>query len=142
VWSAGCTFIGILFHRTHFFAGADNQEQIVVITQTLGTRALDDYLEKYSVPMDERWYAKHIRQWNKKSWASHFTAQTERFYRDGVDELLDTIMVMDPEQRATADEVLAHRYFDPVRHMDKPPEWTWLDNPDRPIYPDRSNRRR
>jgi casein kinase II subunit alpha len=142
VWSAGCTFIGILFHRTHFFAGADNQEQIVVITQTLGTRALDDYLEKYSVPMDERWYAKHIRQWNKKSWASHFTAQTERFYRDGVDELLDKIMVMDPEQRATADEVLAHRYFDPVRHMDKPPEWTWLDNPDRPIYPDRSNRRR
>lgn len=142
IWSAGCTFIGILFHRTHFFAGTDNQDQIVVITQMLGTRALDDYLEKYAVPMDERWYFKHIRQWNKKSWASQFTAQTERFYRDGVDELLDKIMVMDPEQRATADEVLAHRYFDPVRDMDKPPVWTWLEQRDRPMIPDKSNSKR
>lgn len=134
VWSAGCTFIGMLYQRQHFFAGADNQEQLMLITQHLGTQAFDDYIAKYSIPVDERWYIKHIRTWSKRSWASQFTAQTERYYRDGVDELVNSIMVFDPELRATADEILAHRYFDPVRNMQKAPEWTWLKDADRQIF--------
>jgi casein kinase II subunit alpha len=132
IWAAGCTFVGMLFHKTHFFAGADNQEQLVLISQQLGTHVFDSYVAKYGVPVDEKWYAKHMRTWSKRSWASHVTPTTEKFYRDGVDDLLDKIMVFDPELRATADEITAHRYFDPVRNLQKAPEWSWLNDVDRP----------
>ena len=115
----------MLFRRTHFFAGVDNQHQIVVIVQQLGTQALDDYVAKNSIPLDREWRSKHIGQWSKKSWASQFTAETVKFFKDGVDDLLDKMMQFDPELRATAQEVMDHRYFDPVRHMTEPPEWTW-----------------
>ena len=135
VWSAGCTFVGMLYHRTHFFMGDSNREQvlfcrsvvammmffftflfvlfkIVVITEVMGTEALDNYISKYQVPIDKKWYlikyiyvfvnlyfffpkryAKNIGQWRKKSWASMFTASTMKFYNADLEDLLDHMMV-------------------------------------------------
>jgi hypothetical protein len=55
VWSAGCTFLGMLYRRPHFFSGLDNQHQIVLIVEMLGTAALDNYIAKYKVPIDKTW---------------------------------------------------------------------------------------
>jgi hypothetical protein len=38
------------------------------------------------------------------------------------------VKVFDPEERWSAQEIVDHRYFDGVRDLQAPPEWTWVND--------------
>ena len=46
MWSLGCMFAGMIFHIPTFFPGQDNYDQLVKITQVLGTEGLLNYINK------------------------------------------------------------------------------------------------
>ncbi|KAI9082601.1 hypothetical protein K1719_035470 [Acacia pycnantha] len=44
LWSLGCMFAGMIFHKEPFFYGHDNHDQLVKIAKVLGTDELNAYL--------------------------------------------------------------------------------------------------
>ena len=67
IWSLGCMFAGMIFHREPFFQGKDNYDQLVKITRVLGTKELYSYLEKYNIELDED-FVTLIGTHSKKDW--------------------------------------------------------------------------
>ena len=57
IWSLGCMFAGIIFHKEPFFQGRDNYDQLVKISRMCGTQDLYAYLEKYNVELEEEFVA-------------------------------------------------------------------------------------
>ena len=49
IWSLSCMLLGIVFNRTPFFRGKDNYDQLVKISEVLGSDKLDEYIAKYKV---------------------------------------------------------------------------------------------
>jgi len=69
LWSTGCIFAGMIFKKDHIFLGRDNLEQLIKITNVLGTQDLYKYMDKYSVRIEANEYAS-IGTKPKKEWAS------------------------------------------------------------------------
>ena len=49
IWSLGCTMAALIFRKDPFFQGNDNEHQLFVIAQVLGTDALYAYTRKYGL---------------------------------------------------------------------------------------------
>ncbi|GJM96720.1 hypothetical protein PR202_ga13582 [Eleusine coracana subsp. coracana] len=86
LWSLGCMFAAMIFRVDPFFSGQDNYDQLVKITEVLGTKDFYNYLEKYGLELDP---------------------QLER--------LVGRLLRYDHQERPTAKEAMAHPYFNPVR---------------------------
>ncbi|KAL3616146.1 Casein kinase II subunit alpha-4, chloroplastic [Castilleja foliolosa] len=97
LWSLGCMLAGMIFRKEPFFYGHDNYDQLVKIAKVLGTEALNAYLNKYRLELDE-----------------NLAALVGRKAIDFVDKLLR----YDHQERPTAKEAMAHPYFYPVRNAE------------------------
>lgn len=52
IWSAGCTLAEMIFNQGRpFFVGDDNQDQLLKITEVLGTADLIATMKKYNIPL-------------------------------------------------------------------------------------------
>lgn len=49
MWSIGCMLAGIIFQQDPFFAGKDNNDQLLKIVKVVGTDELYEYLKKYGI---------------------------------------------------------------------------------------------
>eukprot|EP00005_Dracoamoeba_jomungandri_P009559 CAMPEP_0174264572 /NCGR_PEP_ID=MMETSP0439-20130205/22901_1 /TAXON_ID=0 /ORGANISM="Stereomyxa ramosa, Strain Chinc5" /LENGTH=279 /DNA_ID=CAMNT_0015350501 /DNA_START=122 /DNA_END=958 /DNA_ORIENTATION=- len=67
LWSLGCMFAGMIFHKEPFFHGRDNQDQLVKIAQVLGTESLYAYLDKYQISLEPQFQAM-IGRHSRKPW--------------------------------------------------------------------------
>jgi len=47
LWSLGCMFAAMIFRVDPFFGGQGNYDQLVKITEVLGTEDFYEYLDKY-----------------------------------------------------------------------------------------------
>ena len=52
MWSLGCMFAGMIFHKEPFFRGHDDYDQLVRIAKVLGTEELFAYLDTYDLELD------------------------------------------------------------------------------------------
>ncbi|CAH9110952.1 unnamed protein product [Cuscuta epithymum] len=52
MWSLGCMFAGMIFHKEPFFGGHNNEDQLVKIAKVLGADGLNAYLQKYNIELD------------------------------------------------------------------------------------------
>merc|ERR1719399_1572879 len=87
LWSVGCVLAAMIFRKEPFFYGMDNQDQLVKIAKFLGTDDLYAYLNQDN---------------------QHLVT------REAVD-LIDKLLRYDHAERLTAQEAMAHPFFDPVR---------------------------
>lgn len=116
IWSLGCVFAGILFHREPFFRGKDNHDQLVQIVQVLGKEDLLAYCHKYNVVLpavfDETiMNVSHPR----RPWTSLITPATSKIAEPLALDLLNQMLVYDHQGRILASDAMAHPYFDPIR---------------------------
>jgi casein kinase II subunit alpha len=114
LWSLGCMFAAIIFKKEPFFHGRDNYDQLVKITNVLGTDGLFDYLDKYELELDHRYDDILVKQ-PKQPWNSFTTAENESFVTEQAINFLSKLLVYDHQDRLTAKEGMAHKYFDPIR---------------------------
>lgn len=109
LWSLGCMLAGIIFRREPFFRGDDNKDQLVRIARVLGTRDLDDYLEKYGLKISFRHM---VEDHQKKEWKSFCTPENQHLSAaPNAIHFLDSLLRYDPQERLTAREAMEHPYI-------------------------------
>lgn len=115
MWSFGALLAAVLFRKNPFFHGHDNYDQLVKIVRTLGTVPFHEYLEKYNMPLDER-YEDLRHNYNTKSWNKFMNSETKLVTPEALD-LLSKVLVYDHEARLLPSEAMQHVYFLQVREL-------------------------
>ncbi|KAJ5780823.1 hypothetical protein N7457_005983 [Penicillium paradoxum] len=114
MWSLGAMFASMIFRKEPFFHGNSNSDQLVKIAKVLGTEELFEYLDKYDIELDPQ-YDDILSRFPRKPWHSFVNAENQRFISDEAIDFLDKLLRYDHADRLTAQEAMAHAYFDPVR---------------------------
>ncbi|PIG88157.1 valyl-tRNA synthetase [Aspergillus arachidicola] len=114
MWSLGAMFASMIFRKEPFFHGNSNSDQLVKIAKVLGTEELFEYLDKYEIELDPQ-YDEILSRFPRKTWHSFVNAENQRFVSDEAIDFLDKLLRYDHAERLTAQEAMAHPYFDPVR---------------------------
>jgi casein kinase II subunit alpha len=115
IWSLGCTFAGMMLQREPLFKGKNNYDQLVKISEVLGTDDLLEYLRKYKLTLSHH-YNNILKTCPKIQW-ERFVNDSNRHLvsHEGLD-LLSKMLVYCREDRITAKEMLQHPYFYPVHN--------------------------
>ena len=114
IWSLSCMLLGIVFNRTPFFRGKDNYEQLRKIEEVLGSEELDKYIAKYHLKLNKETKCL-LGHFERRPWTDFVSKTTEKFINDDLFDFLDKTLVYDHNDRLTAKEAMAHKWFDPVR---------------------------
>ncbi|KAI8814080.1 putative casein kinase [Cladochytrium replicatum] len=114
MWSLGCTFASMIFKRDPFFHGQDNYDQLVKIAKVLGTQELFEYLDKYDIELDPH-FDEILGRYPRRPWQKFINADNEKYTNPDAIDLVDKLLRYDHQDRLTAQEAMAHPYFDPVR---------------------------
>lgn len=72
------------------------------------------YLEKYDIELDPQ-YDDILGRYQRKPWARFVTSENSRFVSNEAIDFLDKLLRYDHQERLTAQEAMAHPYFDPIR---------------------------
>lgn len=115
MWSLGCMFAGMIFRKQTFFVGKDNVDQLVKISKVLGTRKLQDYINKY-VCTQPAFLKKNATLTEALEWSSFVDDNNCHLAHDTAIDFLDRLLQYDHMDRLTAVEAMAHPYFDDVRN--------------------------
>ncbi|GAA6041374.1 hypothetical protein JCM8097_007691 [Rhodosporidiobolus ruineniae] len=118
LWSVGCTFGSMILRKDPLFHGHDNYDQLVKIAKVLGTDELFAYLDKYQIDLDPE-YDDILGRHTKKSWTRFITSENQRYISNEAINLLDQLLQYDHVMRPTAQEAMAHPYFENVRRADE-----------------------
>ncbi|KAJ1509313.1 Casein kinase II subunit alpha [Coelomomyces lativittatus] len=118
MWSLGCMLASMVFKKDPFFQGADNNDQLVKITQVLGTEELEKYLHKYSIKLESR-FKSQLQNFPKQPWNSFVNKDNAYLSNAAAIDLIDKLLRFDHYERLTTREAMQHRYFDPVKENHK-----------------------
>lgn len=119
IWSVGCVLAGIMFKKDPFFRGADNLDQLVKVVKVLGSKGLEQYVNKYKIyRMPE---IKHLtsKSLPKKSWNTFINSSNQHLVTQEALNLLDKLLQYDHQTRPTAAEAMLDPYFDSIRAQEK-----------------------
>jgi casein kinase II subunit alpha len=94
LWSLGCMLGSFIFKIEPFFHGQDNYDQLVKITNVLGTDELFTYLEKYDIDLDSH-YDNLIKPTPRKPWESFIKNSNSAFVTAEAIDLLDNLLKYD-----------------------------------------------
>lgn len=114
IWSTGCVFAQMIFKMDHMFLGKDNPDQLVKISNVLGTKDLFKYLERLKIKLDSREFANLVPK-SKKSWNEFVNSENAHLCSPEAFDLLDKMLVYDHDMRIRPKEAMQHPYFNSVR---------------------------
>ncbi|GAA5885872.1 hypothetical protein JCM3774_005809 [Rhodotorula dairenensis] len=117
LWSVGCTFGTMIFHRDPLFHGASNEDQLVKIARVLGTDDLWRYLDRYNLDLDAEFEAR-IGTHPRKPWAKFVTSDNQHLVSNEAIDLIDRLLQYEHTERLTAGEAMQHEYFAPIREAE------------------------
>ncbi|KAG5092662.1 hypothetical protein JHK82_051440 [Glycine max] len=151
IWSVGC-ILGEIITRQPLFPGKDYVHQLRLITELIGSP--DDHSLGFLRSDNARRYVRQLPQYPRQQFATRFPSMSP-----GAVDLLEKMLVFDPNRRITIKEALCHPYLAPLHDINEEPvcvrpfsfdfeqpsfteedikELIWresvLFNPDPPIY--------
>ncbi|KAI8073812.1 casein kinase II alpha subunit [Gongronella butleri] len=118
LWCFGATLAGIIFRRDPFFNGHDNFDQLVKITQVLGTDDYYQYLAKYKITPHAN-FAQLIKPCRQKPWAKFVAPGNKRHVSPELFDLLSKLLQYDHQLRLTARQAMDHEWFEQARKDDE-----------------------
>ena len=113
MWSLGCVFASMIFVKEPFFHGDDNVDQLVRIAEVLGTKELNDYLDKYQLQLNTT-FSDALGRHSRKPWERFVNSKNQHLVSPEALDFLEKILKYDHQERFTAMEAMAHPYFNPV----------------------------
>uniref|UniRef100_A0A3P8V3Y7 mitogen-activated protein kinase n=1 Tax=Cynoglossus semilaevis TaxID=244447 RepID=A0A3P8V3Y7_CYNSE len=114
IWSVGCIMAEMINGKT-LFKGKDYMDQLTQIMKVTGVPG-PEFVQKLDSP-EARSYIKGLPRYPRKDFSVLFT----RASATGID-LLEKMLVLDGDERLTAELALEHSYFDGLRDPDDFPE--------------------
>ncbi|KAF5442011.1 hypothetical protein F2P56_026739 [Juglans regia] len=113
IWSVGC-ILGEIMTRQPLFPGKDYVHQLRLITELIGSP--DDSSLGFLRSDNARRYVRQLPQFPKQEFSSRFTNMSP-----GAVDLLEKMLVFDPNRRITVDEALYHPYLAPLHDINEEP---------------------
>ncbi|KAM7261084.1 hypothetical protein ACFE04_026559 [Oxalis oulophora] len=113
IWSVGC-ILGEIMTREPLFPGKDYVHQLRLITELIGSP--DDASLGFLRSNNARRYARQLPQYRKQNFAARFPNMSP-----GAVDLLEKMLVFDPNRRITVDEALCHPYLAPLHEINDEP---------------------
>ena len=110
MWMVGCVLAGMVFKKTPFFHGRSYSDMLVKISEVLGTKNLNKYLEKYEIELDP-YVGGKLRTQRRKKWKSFVDGENRHLTSPECFDLLTKLLKYDHQQRLTAKEAMDHPYF-------------------------------
>ncbi|KHN29324.1 Mitogen-activated protein kinase like MMK2 [Glycine soja] len=151
IWSVGC-ILGEIITRQPLFLGKDYVHQLRLITEVIGSP--NDTSLRFLQSDNARRYVRQLPQYPRQQFTARFPSMSP-----GAVDLLEKMLVFDPNRRITVEEALCHPYLAPLHDINEEPacvrpfsfdfeqpsfteedikELIWresvLFNPDPPIY--------
>lgn len=114
MWSFGCMFAGMIFMIHPLFNGKDNNEQLIKICRILGTEPLHRYITKYGIKLSSV-YKSLLDSIPACKWENFITPENEHLAVPQAIDLLSKVLRIDPQERLSAKEAMAHPYFAIIR---------------------------
>uniref|UniRef100_A0A8D3A4X2 mitogen-activated protein kinase n=1 Tax=Scophthalmus maximus TaxID=52904 RepID=A0A8D3A4X2_SCOMX len=114
LWSVGCIMAEMINGKT-LFKGKDYMDQLTQIMKVTGVPG-PEFVQKLDSP-EARNYVKALPRYPRKDFSTLFP----RASANGID-LLEKMLVLDGDERLTAELALEHPYFDGLRDPDDFPE--------------------
>lgn len=116
LWSLGAVLAAMVFKIDPFFHGSSNTNQLIKIAQVLGSAGLYDYLDKYDTPLPPE-YDNIMGAYVRQPWSSFISKGNEQYATPLAIDFIDKLLRYDHAERLTAQESMAHPYFDEVREL-------------------------
>ncbi|KAF8379575.1 hypothetical protein HHK36_029016 [Tetracentron sinense] len=113
IWSVGC-ILGEIMTREPLFPGRDYVHQLRLITELLGSP--DDSSLGFLRSDNARRYVRQLPQYPKQQISARFPNMSP-----GVVNLLEKMLVFDPNKRITVDEALCHPYLSSLHDINDEP---------------------
>ncbi|CAN1237350.1 Mitogen-activated protein kinase 4, partial [Linum grandiflorum] len=113
IWSVGC-ILGEIMTRQPLFPGKDYVHQLRLITELIGSP--DDTSLGFLRSDNARRYVRQLPQYPKQNFAARFPESSA-----GAVDLLEKMLVFDPNRRITVDEALCHPYLAPLHDINEEP---------------------
>uniref|UniRef100_A0A3B4TAM1 mitogen-activated protein kinase n=1 Tax=Seriola dumerili TaxID=41447 RepID=A0A3B4TAM1_SERDU len=110
IWSVGCIMAEMINGKT-LFKGKDYMDQLTQIMKVTGVPG-PEFIQKLDSP-EAKTYVKALPRYPRKDFSTLFT----RASAHGID-LLEKMLVLDGDERLTAELALEHPYFDGLRDQD------------------------
>ncbi|CAK9141939.1 unnamed protein product [Ilex paraguariensis] len=113
IWSVGC-IVGEIMTRQPLFPGKDYVHQLRLITELLGTP--DDANLRFLQSDNARRYIRQLPQYPKQQFSAKFRNMSPLAV-----DLLEKMLVFDPNKRITVDEALCHPYLSSLHTINDEP---------------------
>ncbi|KAJ9555980.1 hypothetical protein OSB04_010594 [Centaurea solstitialis] len=113
IWSVGC-ILGEIMTRQPLFPGKDYVHQLRLITKLIGSP--DDASLGFLRSDNARRYVRQLPQYPRQQFSSRFPNTSP-----GALDLLEKMLVFDPNRRITVDEALCHPYLAPLHEINEEP---------------------
>jgi len=118
MWSLGVVVAGLIFKKEFFFKGDSDEDQLLKIMAVLGTDDLHDYINDYNITLNSK--IKRIVEsydFEKLDWSIFINDENKELATDDAIDLVDNLLRYDHQTRLTAQEAMAHKFFDEVRDV-------------------------
>uniref|UniRef100_A0A7N8WP26 mitogen-activated protein kinase n=1 Tax=Mastacembelus armatus TaxID=205130 RepID=A0A7N8WP26_9TELE len=112
IWSVGCIMAEMINGKT-LFKGKDYMDQLTQIMKVTGVPG-PEFIQKLDSP-EARNYVKALPRYPRKDFSTLFP-------RASADDLLEKMLVLDGDERPTAELALEHPYFDNLRDPEDFPQ--------------------
>ena len=120
IWGFGVTMCGIIFGKTPFFRGSDDFDMAAKIVGLLGRTDFDAYIKKYGIQLPDPLVRALPKTPQRKDLHTLVSRSAKSLANDDAIDLIDKCLRYDHMERITAEEALAHPYFNPIRGMKLP----------------------
>nr|CDS30639.1 CMGC:CK2 protein kinase [Hymenolepis microstoma] len=116
IWPIGCILASAIFRMRYIVDGESREDQMLIIVKLLGSDSLLNYCKKYGISSSclnnwEQFLGHHRTEWGKFITENNIPVAT-----DEAIDLLDKLIVFDPEMRLTASEALKHPFLNKFQH--------------------------
>ncbi|KAH7577974.1 hypothetical protein JRO89_XS01G0322500 [Xanthoceras sorbifolium] len=113
IWSVGC-ILGEIMTRQPLFPGKDYVHQLRLVTELIGSP--DESSLGFLRSDNARRYVRMLPQFPKQNFAVRFPSVSP-----GAVDLLEKMLVFDPNRRITVDGALSHPYLGPLHDINEEP---------------------
>lgn len=94
MWAFGCSIAAIVFHKYPFFRAHGNANQLLSITDVLGSQGLHEYVKQYNLTIPDE-VSKKLGVRRKCHWSEFENRSNSQFINNQLYDLLDHLLIYD-----------------------------------------------